>query len=340
MHFAGRKVFAVFAAAVMAGSLSAVGANAAQLSRSQMMVKEASAVYHMTAPISGVGYTTTAASKEVAAGGSFELRVALQPGFQKQAPVVCVNGAQIAPLEMDSTQHTYTYVLPDVCADAAFTISALADSADMHTTGTADSQPEPETPSGFPLHYNGQTCADLTGTQSLCSGGLLTFRVYSSAAPQTVRSGNGKVGSVNAVMQAWDAQTKTSVWQVYGVASSARSGDCAGIYAQVDGSLVKLFTVQLTKPPYTCDTTMDISVKSGQQYWAKVSIAKGTKVSYTAGNGLVVATRIKNGRHPIDLGDGKDTYYLGLQGGRSGKTGLYLTAGSQQYCMFRVTVTK
>lgn len=338
MNFAGKKVFAVLTAAVMVGAMSTVGTFAADNMRSYAVIQESAATYHMTVPVSGVGYTASATGNDISVGKSFEFRVALKQGFQKRAPIVCANNVQISPLEMDSSAHTYTYVIPEVKSNAVFTVSALADSAETRSNSIENSQPQQENPSGFPLHYNGVTCSDLTGVQPLSCGGLLTFKVYSKTVPQVVRCGNGKIGSVNAAIQSWNAKTQTSVWQVYGVASSGRTSDDAGIYAELDGNFTKLFSVKLTSAPYSCDTTVDISTKPGKQYWAKVTTAKGAKVSFTAGDGMIVSTLVKNNGKPANLGNGKDTYYVGLKATKCGRTGLYLTVDGKKYCMFRVTV--
>jgi hypothetical protein len=338
MNLTGKRVFAVITAAVLAGAVSTMGTFAADGLHTNTLVQESSASYRMTVPASGVGYTTSVTGSSVVAGESFELRVALKTGFQKQEPVVLANGVQLSPLEKDSTAHTYTYVIPEVNADAVFTVSALADTA-VPAASEDSGKPQEENPDGFPVHYNGSSpVSNLTGVQPLSCGGLLTFKVYSKTAPQKVSCGNGAVSSVNAAMKAWDEKTQTSEWQVYGIASSSRSSDDTGIYAQVNGTTTRLFSVKLTKAPYTCDTTKNISLKSGKQYWAKVTVAKGTKVSYAAGNGSVVSTLVKNGGKPADLKDGNDTYYMGLKAVKSGETGLYLTVNGQKYCMYRITV--
>ncbi|HCM24774.1 MAG TPA: hypothetical protein DHW78_10685 [Ruminococcaceae bacterium] len=336
MQSTGKRFLAVLAAAIMTGSGMMISAFAADGDVPCTFQKSQISVYQMTFPTAGVGYTAKATGSRVVAGSSFELQVTLKKGFQQHVPSVCANHVQLSPVEKDSLLHTYTYVMPEVYAAADFTISAVADTPIDSEKGTM--QPQPEGNNNFPVHYSGEAVSSLTGTQSLACGGLLTFQVYSKSAPQHVTCGNGLVGSVNAPVKPWDAKTQTSIWQVYGVSASGRKSDKAGIYVQIDNSEVNLFTVQLKKAPFVCDTTKDITIPSGRSYWARVTVAEGAKVSYSAGNAAVAATLVKNNDRQTDFDSGKDTYYFGFKAKMHGKTGIYLSVNNMTYCMYHVCV--
>lgn len=182
--------------------------------------------------------------------------------------------------------------------------------------------------------------ADLKGEQRVYPGGTRTFTIHSDKAPESVVQGNGAVASVNAPSKPWDPVTKTSVWSVYAVSSSARRTDSTNIYCTVDGQTTALFSVKIDMDrPFTCDTTQDITLRPGGRYCAKVTVPHGTRLDYNAGNGKVAVTWAKNGGRPQVSADGKtDTYYYGLTAGETGAAGLYLHLNGETFCVYHVNV--
>ena len=205
---------------------------------------------------------------------------------------------------------------------------------------TSSNKPSPDsTPDKPQNNQNGEAAvSNLSGVQTLCAGGTLTFTVASDAAPQ-ICQGNGLVASVNAPSKDWDAQTRTSTWSVYGICSSKRTTNTTGIYAIVNGVKTQLFTVDVNgQRPFTCDTSKDISMKTGSHYIAKVTVSSGTKLTYNAGNGKIATTFVKGGMKPQSTANGQDCYYLGVQAVSTGSAGLYITVSGIQYCIYHANI--
>ena len=223
-----KKFLSVVAAAMMVGAVGTTGVCAA-----------APVAHHISVPAAGTGYLVSAQNTTVQNGGSFEFTVALQSGYRNTAPVVTENGQRVAALELNSVEHTYTYVIPEVYENASFTVAAVKDAAAV--PALPQTRPYLEAV-GFQPRY--AAVANVSGTVQTARGGFTTFTVTSAASP-LLNSGNSRVANVQLVSK-WNAVTKTSVWKVSGV-QNTRAGAAAGVYAHVHGVQTRLFIAQISK---------------------------------------------------------------------------------------------
>ena len=84
--------------------------------------------------------------------------------------------------------------------------------------------------------------------------------------------------------------------------------------------------------PFVCDTTVNVTTKVGNTYYALVTMQPGVKnVSYTCGNGSILATLAKA---PTTNPDGTISYLFGYKALKAGSAGLYLTVDGTTYKLY------
>lgn len=89
---------------------------------------------------------------------------------------------------------------------------------------------------------------------------------------------------------------------------------------------------EVNRKPFVCDTTATVTTKVGSTYFALLTAAKDAKVSYTCGNGAVLATLAKA---PVTNTDGTVSYLLGYKALQKGSAGLYVTVDGILYKLYR-----
>ncbi|WOC32203.1 MULTISPECIES: C1 family peptidase [Caproicibacterium] len=172
-----------------------------------------------------------------------------------------------------------------------------------------------------------------TGQTVLPLGSARTFTVTSKTKPQMV-CGNGAVAQLH-VLKPWDASTGEMQMEVYGC---GHSGEETGIYANVNGMAQRLFTVSLSTPPFTSDTTVDVHMRVGQTYAFRIVPNSSSALPvYTVGDGSVLSTRF-NGS--VRQADGRTAYYYSYRCLKPGNAGVYISIGGQAYRVFACTVTR
>ncbi|WOC32797.1 Ig-like domain-containing protein [Caproicibacterium argilliputei] len=148
-----------------------------------------------------------------------------------------------------------------------------------------------------------------TAVFDLTGGNATSYTAGNGTVMHTLVFGNGKLGAY----------------------ASGKIGKKTGAY--VNG--VKLFEIETIKAPYHSDTTVDMTLKSGQTYWFKIIADDPAQtVSYTAGNGQVGATRSKGKQ-----ADGSYLFGITATGKQGERTGLYIHINNQTYCVFHLTIS-
>lgn len=121
----------------------------------------------------------------------------------------------------------------------------------------------------------------------------------------------------------------------YSIYAKGSVNSAVGVYAE-DATDSKLFVVQITDRPFTSDTTMDVSLKSGDSYTFRITpnSAKDYVTFYTT-DGSVFSTKSAG----KSTANGKTNYYFQFKALKSGSAGVYVTVGKQNYRVFTATST-
>ncbi len=142
-------------------------------------------------------------------------------------------------------------------------------------------------------------------------------------------AGNGKAIATDTVA-AWNPETKTGTYTLYGLGAPGSAHDTTGIY--VNG--VKLFTMKVVPRPLTSDTTVDFTMSVGQtyQFWVKPDDPDANYTFNTA-NGDMLQTSIVKGAYP----DAQGRYLCRLTvTGRGDTVGVYCNIDGNTYKLFTV----
>lgn len=140
-------------------------------------------------------------------------------------------------------------------------------------------------------------------------------------------TGNGTVAATR-LYKKWDGEGGS-----YGLYGCGKIGQVTGVY--MNGQ--KLFAVRLIAPPFTSDTTQDVTRRVGQRYTFRVTVPYGGQVpSFTVGNGSLLSTYAAG--KVTKNKDSSKNYFFGYRCLKRGRTGVYVTLGGKNYCAFCANV--